>query len=225
MSIYTSVLSELLQAQPQLRPEIYFKPSLTALSHAMEDQVLAGLDQPLVITNFQQERFYRQEASRYRRIGKITPQVYVLAAAETKFKNASVTCETVAFAPKDELSSEWHLVVVGQQYASCILCKERETSVPEKVSRLDGDQYRRFEGVWTFNRAVSCTAAELLLDRILTYRPELAAKISRARSILENRTARSEWANIDPGPFAERLMTYLQAGQYKLLQAYSLFSK
>ncbi|MGK7900758.1 MAG: DICT sensory domain-containing protein [Hormoscilla sp.] len=221
MSISTSVLSELLQAQPELRPQIYFKPSLTALSHAMEDQVLAGSDQPLVIANFQQERYYRQEAQRYGRIGKITPQVYVLAAAETKFNDVSGTCETVAFAPKDELSNEWHLVVVGQQYASCLLCRERETSVPEKVSLLDGDQYRRFEGVWTFNRAVSCTAAELLLDRILTYRPELAAKISMARSMLENTTVRSDWTNIDPGPFAERLMTYLQAGQYKLLQAYN----
>jgi len=234
MSIYTSVLEELLQAQPQLRPQIYFKPSLTALSHAMEDQVLAGSDQPLVIANFQQERYYRQEAHRYGRIGKITPQVYVLAAAETEFKNASGTYETVAFAPKDELSSEWHLVVVERQYASCILCRERETSVPEKVSLLNDDvlrgsycpshiddQYRRFEGIWTFNRAVSCTAAGLLLDRILTYRPELAAKISRARSMLENPGVTDRFVNIDPAPFAERLMTYLQAGQYKLLQAYN----
>lgn len=221
MSNSTSVLEELLQAQPQLRPQIYFKPSLTALSHAIEDQVLAGSDQPLVIANFQQERFYRQEAHRYQRIAQITPQVYVLAAAETEFKNASGTYETVAFAPKDDLSSEWHLVVVGQQYTSCILCRERETSVPEKVSQVDSDQYRRFEGVWTFNRAVSCTAAGLLLDRILSYRPELAAKISRARSTLENSAGNSGFVNIDPAPFAERLMTYLQAGQYKLLQAYN----
>jgi len=221
MSISTSVLEELLQAQPELRPQIYFKPSLTALSHAMEDQVLAGSDQPLVIANFQQERFYRQEAQRYGRIGKITPQVYVLAAPETEFKNGrSRRCETVAFAPKDKLSEEWHLVVIGQQYASCILCRERETSLPEKVSLLDGDQYRRFEGIWTFNRAVSCTAAGLLLDRIETYRPELAAKISKARSMLENPGVTDRFVNIDPAPFAERLMTYLQAGQYKLLQAY-----
>ena len=48
-----SVVEEMLQAAPQLRPQLYFKTSLTALSHAMEDQVLAGLEKPLVIASFQ----------------------------------------------------------------------------------------------------------------------------------------------------------------------------
>ncbi|MEB3160329.1 MAG: DICT sensory domain-containing protein, partial [Synechocystis sp.] len=41
MSNSLSVLTELLQIQPGLRQQMYFKSSLTALSHAMEDQVLA----------------------------------------------------------------------------------------------------------------------------------------------------------------------------------------
>jgi len=41
MSISTSVLSDLLHAQPQLRLNI-FQGFLMALSHAMEDQVLAA---------------------------------------------------------------------------------------------------------------------------------------------------------------------------------------
>src|ERR671932_2955948 len=113
MIITTSVLADLLQDQPQLRPQIYFKSSLTALSHAMEDQVLAGSDQPLVIANYQRERFYRQEAHRYRRIAERPSQVYVLAAAETEFKNSSDIYESVAFEPEDGLSQEWHLVVIG----------------------------------------------------------------------------------------------------------------
>jgi DICT domain-containing protein len=54
----------------------------------MEDQVLAGAERPLVIASFQRERFYRQEAHRYRRIAQQTSQVYVLAAPETDFKIA-----------------------------------------------------------------------------------------------------------------------------------------
>ena len=53
MSIPTSVLTEFLQAIPHWRPQMYFKASLTALSHAMEDQVLSAKDQPLVIACFQ----------------------------------------------------------------------------------------------------------------------------------------------------------------------------
>ena len=71
----SSVLSDLLAECPQLRSQIYFKNSLTALSHAMEDLVLAGSDDdvPVVIACFQKERFYRQEARRYERIGRRSP--------------------------------------------------------------------------------------------------------------------------------------------------------
>ncbi|MFM7366598.1 MAG: DICT sensory domain-containing protein, partial [Sphaerospermopsis kisseleviana] len=95
MSKSPSILEALLQALPDLHPQIYFKSSLTALSHAMEDQVLAGSDRPLVIATFQRERFYRQEAHRYLRIAGKTDQVYVLAVPETDFANRSDHYEMV----------------------------------------------------------------------------------------------------------------------------------
>lgn len=224
MSISTSVLEELLQALPHLRPQIYFKASLTALSHAMEDQVLAGKSQPLVIASFQRERFYRQEAHRYLRIAEHTEQVYVLAAPETDFANRSDHYETVAFEPADQLSQEWHLIVIGDSYATCLVCRERDSTMPgPRIGRLPEqppmDQIRRFEGIWTFDRQVGCKAAELLLERILFYRPELADKVQRAKQLLLQ-TALERFQSIDPDPFTERLVTYLQAGQYKLLKAY-----
>ena len=227
MSITTSVLADLLQTMPQLRQQVYFKASLTALSHAMEDQVLAGSDQPLVIASFQREHFYRTEANRYRRIAEQTSQVYVLAAPEAEFKNSSEYYETVAFERADALSQEWHLVVIGQNYANCLVCREKFTAVP-KLIHQDIDSSRRFEGIWTFDRNVSNRAAEILLDRIEVYRPELAAKIAEARShYLEDSVAvdsglTQNSANSDA--FVQRLATYLQAGQYKLLKAYRSLS-
>ncbi|MHC5721848.1 MAG: histidine kinase, partial [Nostoc sp.] len=88
---------------------------------------------------------------------------------------------------------------------------------------------RRFEGIWTSERGVSLKAAELLLDRILVYRPELASKIQEARQrfgIGEPRNDSgaepiNEYAcDIDTDPFVQRLVTYLQASQYKLHKAY-----
>lgn len=201
----------------QFHRQIYFKASLTALSHAMEDQVLAGVvDRPLMIATFQRERFYRQEAHRYRRIAQKTPQVYVLAAPETDFANQSGEYETIAFGPDDRLVQEWNLVIVGPRYASCLICQEREAA---RVFKQQMDQVRQFEGIWTFDRQVTCAAAELLLQQIVAYRPELAEKVELART---------EWLakdpnivqQIEPEPFGERLVTYLQAGQYKLLKAY-----
>lgn len=226
MSTQTSVLEELLHRTPHLRPQLYFKSSLTALSHAMEDQVLAGGSRsPLIIASFQRERFYRQEAHRYARIAALTPHVYVLAAPETSFANASRDYETIAFEPTDQLSREWHLVVIGQHYAACLVCQERHTvpNADKDPSDLPAvpamDQTRRFEGIWTFDRYTSCQAAEILLDRILLYRPELKEKINQAKKqFLKNVPAPTH--DVDPDPFAQRLVTYLQAGQYKLLKAY-----
>ncbi|HEY9664051.1 MAG TPA: GAF domain-containing protein, partial [Allocoleopsis sp.] len=78
---------------------------------------------------------------------------------------------------------------------------------------------RRFEGIWTFDREVSCIAAKILLDRILLYRPELAAKVAEAKAEFL-RDIPSGVREVDPDPFAQRLVTYLQAGQYKLQKAY-----
>lgn len=243
MTIPNSVLVDLLQALPQLRSQMYFKSSLTALSHAMEDQVLAGSDQPLVIASFQRERFYRQEAHRYKRIAQRTPQVYVLSAPETDFANGWEGYETIAFEQRDGLSQEWHLVVLGPQYATCLVCRERllvekdepgsikseadnpDRAVVDALSVTDSalhppiDSSRRFEGIWTFDRQVTCIAAELLLNRILQYRPELAAKIEQAKRqfLVDSSSSVNE---IDPNPFVQRLVTYIQASQYKLLKAY-----
>lgn len=239
MSISTSVLKELVQFLPNLKPQIYFKSSLTALSHAMEDQVLAGTDQPLVIATFQQERFYRQEANRYRRISEITPQVYVMAAADTEFTNSSEYHETVAFVAEDPLRQEWNLLVLGQHYSTCLVCIERADLVQssEMPEQLLMDQARPFEGIWTSERQVCIKVAELLFERILYYRPQLSEKIQEAFNLFGIRsttrkakktTTRTKSKPIAEAqdysflndPFAHRLVTYLQAGQHKLLRVY-----
>ncbi len=226
MSISKSVVAELLQSFPSWRPQMYFKSSLTALSHAMEDRVLAGSERPLVIASFQRERFYRQEAHRYRRIANKSDQVYVLASPETDFKNSSNVYETIAFEPTDALAQEWHLVVIGQHYASCLICREKLTSAVEDKTSSAIDASRRFEGIWTFDRQVSTKAAAILLERIFAYRPELENKIEQARQqyLLSPTSVAKQSTTVDsplanPDPFVQRLVTYLQAGQYKLLKA------
>ncbi len=244
MTIPKSVLAELVLEVPQIRPQIYFKSSLTALSHAMEEQVLAGSDQPLVIATFQKERFYRQEAHRYRRIANLTSQVYVLAAPETEFKNSSEYHETVAFDPRDPLIMEWNLLILAQEYSSCLICNECDNSgLVDERDRFSGmEQARRFEGIWTFDRQVCVQSAALLLHRILKYRPELKEKVQAATEIYginldlrkRKKSAKSKSSsnglnkkasevvekNNFSNPFAQRLVTYLQASQYKLIKTY-----
>jgi DICT domain-containing protein/signal transduction histidine kinase len=225
MSISNSVVAELLQSFPEWRSQMYFKSSLTALSHAMEDRVLASVDEPLIIASFQKERFYKQEAHRYRRIAQKTDKVFVLASPETDFKNSSDIYETIAFEPTDALVQEWHLVVLGQSYSSCLICRERTIVAEEKIQTTI-DTNRRFEGIWTFDRQITQKAAEILLKRIQIYRPELEAKIEAITQVLlapicQTKLPESCLESFDnnPDPFVQRLVTYLQAGHYKLLKA------
>jgi len=237
-----------------LRFQMYFKTSLTALSHAMEDQVLAGSEQqPLIIASFQQERFYRQEAHRYERIGNLSDQVYVLSAAETQFRETVDNYEKINFDEEDALTEEWHLIVLGENYCAALICREHDNDanqpagsatkrktaqrwLPRSAENNTGrpaasvsiatgstvphlDQTRRFEGIWTLDKQVCLRAADLLLTRIQEYQPELAEKIGRAR----NRFIPTILGNdleVEADPFAQRLITYLQAGQYKQLKAY-----
>lgn len=227
MSNSNSLLQDLLQALPDLRAQVYFKASLTALSHAMEDLVLVGTDRPLVIANFQQERFYRQETRRYQRIAERSDQVYVLAAPETAFLSEVTPYETISLREEDELAQEWHLVIIGQHYSACLVC--REYAAPIRAASLD--QYRQFRGIWTFDRQVSLQAAQILMTHISAYRPDLQEKVEEAQQRYDlNQSSidlgRSDrLLEIDARLFADRLMTYLQSSQYKLLKAYRTISE
>jgi len=227
MIISKSVVQQLLETCPSWRPQMYFKASLTALSHAMEDLVLNDSNVPLVIASFQRERFYRQESHRYKRIAYKTKQVYVLAAPETEFSNSSQEYETIAFEPADTLAQEWHLVIIGQHYASCLICREKRTfaQAHERNYGTTIDANRRFEGIWTFERNVTQAAAKIMLERIALYRPELSSKIKEAQQLYltsssdSNSTIHIDSPLTNPDPFVQRLVTYLQASQYKLLKA------
>ena len=219
----TSLVTELLEQLPHLRTQIYFKSSLTALSHAMEDQVLATTDSPLVIASFQQERFYRQEAHRYRRLGKRSDHIYIFSALDTSFQENENTCTTINFDPEDALATEWHLTVIGKTFTSCLVCRECSPSETQKGL----DSARRFEGIWTFDDQVTKRVASLLLDKILDYRSELEPQIQAAREIYlqESLDTERNSQRVNPDAFVERLVTHLQAGQYRVMRAYQSLAK
>jgi DICT domain-containing protein/GAF domain-containing protein len=217
IQISNSLLQDLLEALPKLRTRTYYKSALTALSHAMEDLVLVGEDRPLVIANFQQERYYRQETARYRRIADKTDRVYVLAAPETDFASAPAPYQTIGLHQNDGLAQEWHLVIIAPKYAACLIC--REHAAP--IDTADLDSARQFKGFWTFDRETSLMAAKLLCDRMAIYRPDLATNITETREIFGLYEFNNLSSEIDAELFTERLVSYLQSSQIKQIKAYN----
>lgn len=220
-----SLLQDLLEAMPDLKAQVYFKTTLTALSHAMEDLVLVGNDRPLVIANFQQERFYRQETRRYQRIAEKTDQVYVLAMPETDFASTPAPYATIGLDKSDPLAQEWHLVVIAASYSACLVCREHSTAV--NAAALDSG--RQFQGFWTFDPIVSRQAAQELLGRVVRYRPDLSDRVETARreyqladrgNLAFAESQSSQPSGLDIRRFSDRLVTYLQASQYQQVRSY-----
>ncbi len=218
---HTSLLSDLLEVLPHLRPQLYFKSSLVALSRAIEDQVLQGEGSPWVFANFQKERYYRPEARRYRRLSAIARDVFVLATPEADFaQTADLPYHVVPLDPADPLAQEWLVIVIDANYSSCLVCRER-SRVKRNPSweNSEMETAQQFDGIWSFDRLTTTQAALALLPKILDYRPDLTDRIEPIRQYLEGSLADGP-SQLNPGPFTERLITYLQAGQYKLQRAY-----
>lgn len=235
MTTSTSLLQDLLQVVPTLQVQTYFKNTLTALSHAMEDLVLAGDERPLVMANFQKERFYRQEVRRYQQIAQKTDQVYVLAMPETDFVSMPAPYATIGLEAADPLSQEWHLVIVGETYSACLVCRE---VIAEDATEgwSDLDTARQFQGFWTFDPRLSRQAAQLLLKRVICYRPDLKDQVEAVRSqyrLLEtdlrdidfshpnlSDASRSDFSGLTIHQFSDRLVNYLQTSQLRQVQSY-----
>jgi signal transduction histidine kinase len=212
-----SLLQDLLKSLPHLQSKTYFKATLTAISHAMEDLVLESTDRPLVIANFQQERFYRQETVRYNGIAQRSDHVYVLAVPETALMQDAAPYATIGIDPADDLAQEWHLVIVCDRYCATLVCREE----PDSVAMGGLDTARQFRGFWTFNPAIARQVAVELLKRIVRYRPDLSDSVTVAQEQYKlSQTSVFQESQIDSQLFGDRLADYLQVGQQQQVTAY-----
>lgn len=227
MDLTNSLLRDLVTEYVNLHPQIYFKSSLMALARAIQDLVLADCERYLVIANFQKEKFFRQQESRFRKMAQNSDHVYVLGVPdkESSFAVVDSDYETIAIKSTDTLAGERYLVIIGEQYSACLAVREKLALKEINNNSPMVEQGERFEGIWTFDRDITYAAADWLLGRIVNYRPELKPKTQKTRKLFKLSRGRSRKSlltskNIDLGIFTQRLVTYLQAGQYKLLKAY-----
>ncbi len=232
MDLANSLLQDLVTEHVSLRLQIYFKSSMIALARALQDLVLADKQPYLVIANFQHEKYFYQQQQRFQHMASQSDQVYILGVPEvesgfaTQNLDPNLRYETVPLKTSETLAGEKCLVIVGQKYSACLALREKLSvkNLQDKNSLFPQEEI--FEGFWTFDRDITYSAADWLLGRISNYRPELHVKTQKARELFRlhrNRVSQSLLTSqsLDLGIFTQRLVTYLQAGQYKLVKAYS----
>jgi DICT domain-containing protein len=178
---------------------VYYKNTLISLCHALEECVLTCESQPLMITAFQQGKWYLQEADRYADLAEVARQVVIMAAPDAGFAEhptgQRANVDLVSLSPDDPVAQEWHLIVFGPSYAAMVLCQELSVDEYGPSGVPTDDLQRKFYGFWTFEPDLVQRAVELAIDHIGQTQPQLQQQLTaQLQSIQEERQTSSQYS-------------------------------
>jgi DICT domain-containing protein len=161
---------------------VYYKNTLISLCHALEECVLICESQPLMITAFQQGKWYLQEADRYAELANVARQVVIMAAPDAGFAEHATgqraNVSLVPLSPDDPVAQEWHLIIFGPSYAAMVLCQELSAVDYGPPGVPTDDLQRKFYGFWTFEPDLVHRAVELAIDHIGQTQPQLQQQLT-----------------------------------------------
>jgi DICT domain-containing protein/cell division septum initiation protein DivIVA len=198
---------------------VYYKNTLVALCHALEDCILDAQSQPLVITAFQRGKWYLQEADRYADLATKSQQVVIMAAPDGGFADHPTSqrdnVELVSLNPDDPVGQEWHLMILAPTYSAMVLCQELLAEDYGTQGIPSQDLERKFYGFWTFEANLVQETIELAIAHIQPYNPDLANRLTAQVQQIE--AARMQVQEPDDlGAIVGRVVDYLQASQHHL---------
>ena len=146
---------------------VYYKNTLVALCHALEDSILAQDCEPVMMTAFQRGKWYLQEANRYAEIAEKARHIMILASPDAGFADhptgQKANVSLVSISPEDPVAQEWHLVIVSPTYTAMVMCQELTEEDYGPAGMPEVDIERKFYGFWTFEPELVLQTAELML--------------------------------------------------------------
>jgi len=205
---------------------IYFKNTLIALCHALEDHILQSTEkspdqQPLVLVTFQKGKWYLQEADRYWDIAHRSEHVAIAASADSGLNEHKTgqlpNVSLVELSRSDSLVNEWNLIIVAPGYTAMVLCHEVSPEEYKADSQPQTDVERKFYGLWTFDRTLVETAASILIERMQPYDEALAKQLT---SLKERLSETPGAVPVDLTGVVSRIVNYLQDSQEHLITAH-----
>ncbi|MGF1568523.1 MAG: DICT sensory domain-containing protein [Nodosilinea sp.] len=161
---------------------VYYKNTLVALCHALEDCILTSDSAPLVVTAFQRGKWYLEEADRYGAIADQAQQIVIMASPDGGFHDHPTSQRAnialVDLAEADPVAQEWHLMILSSNYTAMVLCQELSPADYGKGGRPDHDLERKFYGFWTFEPTLVREAVELAIAHLGRYDADLQAQLA-----------------------------------------------
>lgn len=204
---------------------VYYKNTLVALCHALEDALLEADYEPLVITAFQRGKWYLQEADRYRDIAQRARHVAIMAAPDAGFAEHPTSQQPnvslVSLGEDDPVGQEWHLIIVSPNYTAMVLCQELTEADYGPAGVPQHDLSRKFYGLWTFEPQLVQATARLAIAHIETYAPDLAAKLQAFYTDILTQSQTADALCSVPtadnlGAIVGQVVSYLQTSQQEL---------
>lgn len=196
---------------------VYYKNTLVALCHALEDWILSSGSKPIVVAAFQRGKWYLQEADRYHDLATKSQQVVIMATPDSGFATHPTSqqpnVELVSLATDDPVGQEWHLMILAPTYSAMVLCQELTAADYGKHGSPSHDLERKFYGFWTFEPNLVQETIELTIEHIQFYKPDLADRLTQQmQEILATPVAKRD----DMGQVVAQVVDYLQAEQKQL---------
>lgn len=201
---------------------VYYKNTLVALCHALEDCILTSESEPLVLAAFQRGKWYLLEADRYASLAERSRQVVIMATPEAGFSEHATSqradVNLVQLTTEDPVAQEWHLIILSPTYTAMVLCQELSEADYGVEGHPTEDRLRKFYGLWTFERQLVQEAVDLAIAHVGTYNPQLQAQLQQ--QVQEIQAEESQHAN--PEEFyavVTRVVEYLKRSQNSLTSA------
>jgi DICT domain-containing protein len=148
--LHPSIYAAVAAVDPSAHPRVLRRSTLAAMSHAIEDELLARGAKGLVIGAFQRQPFFEHVAHRYEQLAVRSEAVIVFADFDgVSDEPGSPT--RVPISPTDALGNEWAVVVDAPGYSASLLAWERP-------NRASGGE-RLFEAVLSLDPRAARRAA------------------------------------------------------------------
>jgi DICT domain-containing protein len=139
---------------PDVAPIVLSRRSMLAVSHAIEFEAATRAESPWLIGAFQQERFWRPAAGRWRDLSVRSAVAVVLVTLPRRAHRGNLW--EVPLPANAPLTREWAVVCDSPTFAACLVGVERP-------GRRGGRAASHFEALWTIEpRAVRATASAAL---------------------------------------------------------------
>lgn len=211
--------------QTPLNFGVYYKNTLVALCHALEDFILAADCSPLVLTAFQRGKWYLQEADRYSEIADKARQIVIMAASEAGFHSHPTSqrqnVSLVDLTPDDPVAQEWHLIIYSPNYTAMVLCQELSAQDYGPNGPPENDLERKFYGLWTFEPALVRETVDLAIAHIGSYDADLQSQLQAHQDAITQAQEQTH-VNAHLGHAVTQVVNYLQGSRQSLLGSQAL---